>query len=262
MRALIAFALVVTSLLMMVSCGGGGGGGSTTVTPVTYNPNLRYPEMVDYNKYYDPDYREYKRISSRITSKNSIWEEYDSISGEGYLTPIGVHREELRNWGANWLNLHPKAHVSAAPGALVLPAAGYLFTDGPVQSNLEGSTTVTLNTSNGGQAFVVYALKDIPEGYCVTQVAVLGQWTYVGVDATGGMNLGLSCFSETENEFTGYYLSGDLYHPDHWIFDCAYGVTPSYEGAMYLVVLVHDGLEARIDGVTVTIEQQEGLVEF
>jgi hypothetical protein len=185
---------------------------------------------------------------------SSIWETFDSYSGLSYLTPIGEQREELRKRGTSWLGQYPGAHFAALPGALALPPAGYLFADGPVDSSLEGSTAVRLNGTGGGQAYTVYALKEIPPGFCITQVALIGDWSYISADATGGLNLGVSCYSETEDKFSGYYLSGDLYHPDHWNFDCSFGITPSPDGAAYIVVLAHDGVEARIDGITVTIE--------
>ena len=254
MRGVTLLLLTLLALLAFTACGKGG-----SSAPVDYNPQLRYPGLPDYSRYYDPDYSTYSTVPGRITSSyrttSSIWSQYDSFAGNTYLTPIGAHREELRNWGARWLGVYADAHFAARPGALAIPPAGYIFADGPVETDLEGSTTVLLNTTTGGQAYTVYALKEIPQGYCITQVALIGDWSYISAEAYGGLNLGVSCFNRLEGEFTGYYLSGDLYHPDHWTFDCSYGITPSYDGAAYIVVLVHDGLEARIDGITVTIER-------
>ncbi len=256
MRAVFIVTVFLMALLSLAACGGRGGSSNSTA-PVAYTPDYRYPLVDDryYYRYYDPSYPDIDPGNPRTISSISIWDAYDGYSQLTTLTPAGEQRENLRKWGTSWINQYPAAHYSAGPGALALPPAGYLFSDGPVQTNLEGATSLLLNGSNRGQAYAVYALQEIPAGYAITDVEVLGDWVYIDGDARGGLNIGVSCFSNTAGSFTSYYISGDLYHPDHWNFSCHYGITPSFDGAAYVMVLVHDGLEARIDGITVTIEQ-------
>jgi hypothetical protein len=251
-RWLIIVAGLICIAGLMTACGGHGGGGSTT-TPVVYNPDLRYPDDNDTTRYYDPNII-HRRVNT-VNTYNDLWRRRFAGSDLTYLTPLGLQQEDLRAAGSGWLARYPAQHLQATVGAVALAPKDYLFSYSANTRSTEPNSPVFLSATGDSQAYAVYAVQGVPPGFGVTNISLLGEWTYVSMDATGGLRIGLSSYSEETRRFSGYATSGDLYHPAHWNYTSRAGIPASPDGTVYILVAIHDGLEARIDSVMVTIQE-------
>jgi hypothetical protein len=249
LRAL-ACGIIICAAGLLAACGHGSR--SSISGPVVYNPDLRNQDCTDTNRYYDADYTS-RFVSTR--DYGTIYKRYYRGSSLTYLTPVGQQADDLRNHGLGWLAQYPDSHTRVETGALSVAPASYIFSVGAsTPRRVRADSPVYLSAIGDNQAYVVYALSGIPEGYGITNIALLGEWTYVDLAASGGLRIGVSSYSDHTRSFTGYNLSGDLYHPQHWNFTSRTGIPASPDGAAYILIAVHDGLEARLDSVTVTIE--------